>query len=194
MRGRWLQGLCDCLLYETMKAKIKKIFYLAILVQIILLLTSNNINGQIDANNKKYDIKKFAATVINSDYSMAYSVAIVITDKQLKIIYKSGLEGGKDTVFFSKSLSPSDTLQEISEINITKLKEYYSNNCIADGSQVGVILKKDNEIKAVHLSNYFQEDIGKIIYLVNSIVPDKYKVWYDKDTLIAEYKKCNGSK
>ena len=92
-----------------------------------------------------------------------------------------------------KSLQPSDTLQQISEINISQLKDYYANPCIEDGSQVTVVIKKGNEKKSVHVSNYYQEDIGKIIYLVNSLVPSKYKIWYDKDRLIADYKRCKGS-
>jgi len=125
---------------------------------------------------------------------MAYSVLTVLTEKQLKIIFKSDIVGEKDTLLFFQSLKPSDTLQQIREIHLSKLKEYYSNQCIEDGSQLTVTLKKDGKIKAVHLSNYYHDDIGKIIYLVNSLVPAKYKVWYDKEKLIADYKRCNGIK
>lgn len=177
-----------------MKTQLKKPLYLITVILTLLLFIGNATNGQTDGNNKKYNIKKFGAIIVNSDYSMAYSIIMALSDKQLKIIYKSGLEGGKDTLLFSKNLLPSDTLQQISEINLSKLKKYYSNNCIEDGLQITVILKKDNQIKSVHLSNYYQEDIGKIIYLVNSLVPDKYKVWYNKEKLIADYKRCNENK
>jgi len=74
------------------------------------------------------------------------------------------------------------------------LKEDYANLCIDDGSQITVTLKKDGKKKSVRLSNYYHDDIGKIIYLVNSLVPEKYKVWYDKQRLIDDYARCNGSK
>jgi len=31
-------------------------------------------------------------------------------------------------------------------------------------------------------------------FIPPSLVPDKYKVWYNKEKLIADYKRCNGSK
>lgn len=92
---------------------------------------------------------------------MAYSVQTSLTEKQITIIYKSGLEGGKDTILFSKSFQPSDTLQQISDLNINCLKKYYSNPCIKDGSQITIAFQKDNQRKSVHLSNYYQEDVGK---------------------------------
>lgn len=147
------------------------------------------------SNNKpgSYSIEPFEATILNSDYSMAYSVLTILTKSELRIVFKGGLVGEKDSVLFYKSIQPSDTLQEISNIHIDSLKEYYSNNCIDDGSQVTVTFKKNGKEKSIHLSNFYQEDVGKIIYLINSLVADKYKVWYDKEKLIADYKRCNGN-
>lgn len=173
--------------------KINNDFFRSIVLLTFFSCADQTTKGQVNSRPKNYDINSFEAIIVNSDYSMAYSIQTILTHKQLKIIFKSGLVGEKDSVLFSNSLQPSDTLQQISEINLSTLKGYYSNNCIEDGSQVTVTLKKGNDIKSVHLSNYYQEDIGKIIYLVNSLVPDKYKVWYDKEKLIADYKKCNGN-
>jgi len=163
---------------------------LIIILLLALILCSNNcIKAQTNID-KKFDIKPFTASILNSFYAEAYSIQIVLTDKNLKIIFKSDLVGIKDTTVFTKTLQPTDTLQQISEIDISKLKDYYENLCIEDGSQITVIIDKDNTTKTVHVSNYYQEDIGKIIYLVNSLVPKEYKVWYDKEELVAEYKRC----
>ena len=159
-----------------------------------MILLSNYLTGQTISNSKNNDILPFQVAIINSDYAMAYSVQISLTDKQIRILYKSGLEGGKDTLLFSKDIQPSDTLKQISEIDLSKLKNRYSNECTEDGSQITVILKKGDLIKTVHLSNYYQDDVGKIISLINSLVPEKYKVWYNKEKLISEYKKCRGIK
>ena len=78
----------------------------------------------------------------------------------------------------------------ISEININSLKQRYQNNCIEDGSQITIVLKKNGNTKAVHLSNYYQEDVGKIIYLTNALLPEKFKVWYNKEKLIEDLKNC----
>jgi hypothetical protein len=159
---------------------------------VILLFSFTNTSVRAQTNEQKSYIKPFTASIINSNYAAAYSVVTVLNEKELKIIFRSGLVGARDTTVFAKALQLTDTLRQISEINLGQLKDYYANPCIDDGSQVTIVIKKDNKKKAVHLGNYYQEDIGKIIYLVNSLVPEKYKVWYDKETLIADYKRCKG--
>ena len=160
---------------------------------ILTLLSCGNGTSkkQVSISPGKYDIIPFEASILNSDYAMAYSVLTVLTEKQLKIIFKSDLVGEKDSVLFIRALQPSDTLKQISEIRLNGLKEYYTNQCIDDGSQIRVTFKKGGNKKTVHLSNYYHDDIGKMIYLVNSLIPEKYKVWYDKQKLIDDYIKCN---
>ena len=164
--------------------------YLIVLHGLLSCLAINSY-GQTCINNRFDDIMPFEAIIANADYSMAYSIKTILTNKEVKIIFDGKVEGDKDSVIFSKSLPPSDTLRQISAISLIHLKSYYSNDCILDGSQVTVTLKRGKETKTVHLSNYYQEDVGKILYLVNSLIPDKYKVWYDKEKLIADYKLCN---
>ncbi len=168
----------------------------ALFLIIILALLScavNTTKGQTNTKAENNNIKLFEVRVLNSDYSMAYSVLTILTNNELRIIFKSDLAGEKDSVLFTRSLQPSDTLQQISNINLDSLKEYYSNNCVTDGSQMTVTLKKNGKEKSIQLSNFYQEDVGKIIYLINSLVADKYKVWYNKEELIADYKRCNGN-
>jgi hypothetical protein len=155
----------------------------------ILFCFLNTTKGQTNDN-----IRPFEVSISNADYSMAYSLLTILTHKEIRVIFQGGLQGEKDSLVFSKLLQPSDTVRQISAINLRKLKAYYSNQCINDGSQVTITLKKGGETKTVHVSNYYQEDIGKIIYLMNTLVPEKYKVWYDKEQLIAKYKKCNEKK
>jgi len=171
-----------------MKFKISRSIITAIL---LISFADNPIIAQTGANNGQNDIKKFKVSIVNSDYSMAYSVLITLTNKKLEVTYSGELVGDKDSIIFSKDMAPSDTLRQISEINISNLKEYYTNSCISDGSQIIVRLIKNGQNKSVQLSNYYQEEIGKIIYLINSLVPTKYKVWYDKEKLLSDYKKCH---
>jgi hypothetical protein len=161
------------------------------IIAVILLLSfvDNKIKAQVN-DNRQPDLKDFKVSIVNSDYSMAYSVLITLTSKKLEVKYRGELVGDKDSVLFSKDMLASDTLRQISEVNLTKLKTFYTNACVSDGSQIVVRLAKDGQNKSVQLSNYYQEDIGKIIYLINTLVPTKYKVWYDKEKLLADYKKC----
>jgi hypothetical protein len=143
--------------------------------------------GQTYENNK---IKPFEIVVYNSDYSMAYSHKYVLTEKDLKIIYKSEIEGEKDSTVFKTDLKPNENLVKLSEINIDSLKAYYSNPCIADGSQIFIKLSKDNKTKTVQLSNYYLAEIGLAIELINDLTPEKYRIRYDKATLLEEQKNC----
>ncbi|TXF75807.1 hypothetical protein [Chryseobacterium sp.] len=171
----------------------KRINLSRIIMFVLLSCIGNKASGQDVNKTESVTIKPFEVTILDSDYSRAYSVLTILTNKELKIVFKSDLVGGKDSVLFSRPLQPSDILQQISIINLDSLKEYYSNDCIADGSQVTVTFKKNGTGKTVHLSNFYQEDVGKIIGLINSLVPDKYKVWYDKKELITDYKRCKGN-
>lgn len=162
----------------------------SILAVLLLLTMWNKSIGQLASTIQTIDIKPFVANILNSDYSMSYGVLVVLTNKDIKIIFKSDVVGERDSVLFYKAILPSDTLRQISEIDLNNLKDYYSNSCIQDGSQITVVLKKGVREKRIHLSNYFQEDIGKLIYLVNSIIPERYRIWYDKGKLEADYKKC----
>jgi len=123
-------------------------------------------------------------------FARAFAILINLSNDELKIIFRSDLIGEKDSILFYKTLHPTDTLQKISDINLHSLKEYYSNDCVEDGSQVTVSFKINGKAKSVHLSNFYQEDVGEIIYLINSLVPNKYKIWYDKEKLTADEKKC----
>jgi hypothetical protein len=149
---------------------------------------SNEAN--IPTDTKYLSSKPFELTVYDADYSMAYALQYILTDKDLKIIFKGELEGEKDSTLFKTTLQPSETLSKLSNINIDSLQEYYSNPCIMDGSQVTVKLNKDNKTKTIHLSNYYQADIGLAIELINSLTPKKYKIWYDKATLLKDQENC----
>lgn len=140
------------------------------------------------------DSSSFSVVIVDGFYAEAYSIVTELTDKNLKIIFRSDLEDEKDKTVFYKDLPLSDTLQQISKIDLHELKDYYTNPCVHDGSQVTIIFKKDNTKKVVHVSNFYQEEVGKVIYLINSLVPKKYKIWYDKEELIADYKRCTEEK
>jgi len=141
-------------------------------------------------NGTKLAIKPFEIKVYDSDYSMAYSKIFKLTEKELCIVFHGDLVGEKDSVIFKKELSTSDTLLQLSNIDIRNLKEHYENPCIEDGSQIYVSVKMDSVIKNVQLSNYYEENIGKAIELVNSLTPKEHTIWYDKKILLAQMEQC----
>lgn len=162
--------------------------FLIILIAIGLGACSTKDKSNI--TNDQVQTKPFEIRVTDSDYSMAYGLEYVLTDKDLKIIFKGELESEKDSLIFSSGLEPNESLKALSELSIDSLQKYYSNPCIDDGSQITVELKKENKSKTVHLSNYYHNKIGLVIEQINKLVPEKYKIWYDKESLLKDQKNC----
>jgi hypothetical protein len=149
---------------------------------------SNLENDTIKHSNK--NLVPFEIIVYDSDYSMAYSLQYVLTEYGLRIIFKGGLKDEKDSILFKTNLEQTLTLEKLSNINLDSLHDNYRNPCVEDGLQLTVELRKDGKNKAIHLSNYYQEDIGLAIELINSLTPSKYKIWYDKTELLENQKNC----
>jgi hypothetical protein len=126
---------------------------------------------------------------LDIEYFTLFSGAkISLTREKIIII---DIMKNSDSIAFLRNVNYSDTLQKISEIDIRALNDYYSNFCVDDGISITIKYKRDEYLKTVLLENYYQKEIAKIIYYVNSLIPDKYRIWYDKKELISEYEKCN---
>lgn len=132
----------------------------------------------------------FKIIVCKEDFSMAYGLQYILTDKSLEIIFKAGLKDEKDTSLFNMNLKPQVALSELARVNIDSLKSQYSNPCVMDGSQILFYLAKNGKSKTVYLSNYYQADVGLAIQLINQLVPEKYKIWYDKVELLGMQANC----
>jgi hypothetical protein len=163
---------------------------LKVFLSVFIIVHCIYATAQVRGDKNIENIRPFLIEIINSDYSNAYSISLVLSNESLKIVFKGGLKGEEDSILLIKKVLPSDTLRKISEINLGALKDYYSNDCIQDGSQLTIKSYKDGKQKVIQLSNYYQTDIGTIIYFVNNLVPVRYKIWYDKEKLLAGQKKC----
>ena len=159
-------------------------------ILIVITLISCGLE-QKDDKAETIDLKPFELTVTEWGGAMAGGLQYVLTEKDLKIVFKTELEGRTDKIIFTTELQPDEALKILSNLNIDSLKEYYDNWCISDGSQISVSLNKDNKTKTVHLSNFYHEDIGPAIRLINTLTPEEYEIWYDKEVLIREQKECD---
>jgi hypothetical protein len=150
-------------------------------------------NSNLENDTIKHTDKSlvpFELIVYDSDYSMAYSLQYVLTENDLQIIFKGGLKDETDSTLFKTNLERTLTLEKLSNISLDSLHDNYRNPCVKDGLQLTVELRKDGKTKAIHISNYYQEDIGLAIELINSLTPSKYKIWYDKTELLENQKNC----
>jgi len=155
--------------------------------KVIFLVTAIALNSC----NQGKPLEPFSLVVYDYDYAMAFSKKYVLTESDLSIVFRGELEGEKDSTIFSFKLEPSKELREISSINFLNLNEEYKNNCIDDGSQISFQYSKNSSIKNIHLSNYYQNDIGQTIEFINNNVPKKLKIYYNKKELLQEMKECN---
>jgi hypothetical protein len=172
---------------QTVGTHMNKILYILTITALVSCGSKNQDNVDRPETN---DLNPFELTITDYDYSMAYGLQYVLTEKDLKIIFKGELEGEKDTILFSTDLQVNETLRTLANLDLDNLKGHYNNPCIDDGSQISVDFKKDNKTKAVYLSNYYQKDIGIAIELINGLTPKKYKIWYDKNELLQDQKDC----
>ncbi|GAA4301032.1 hypothetical protein GCM10023183_11790 [Nibribacter koreensis] len=137
-------------------------------------------------------LNPFKLIIKKYDFAAAYQLQYLVTEKELRITFISEVEGEKDSILFAKHLKTTPDLKKLSELNLDSLKDYYQNPCIDDGNQILVYLAKEDKKKSVHLSNYYHPEISPVIDLMNRIVPEKYRIYHDKEKLLKWLQECNG--
>ena len=78
----------------------------------------------ISCNNKP--IETFELSIVDFDYSLAYSVLYKLTNEKLTITFRGELENEKDSVLYSTIDLPKDKIRQLSNINIDSLSVLYS--------------------------------------------------------------------
>jgi hypothetical protein len=127
-------------------------------------------------------VEPLKLTIIRGTPMPPYATQYELTGKELKISPKYDWQK-EDSIEVQIS---QDVFDELSMIRIDSLKDYYANGCIMDGFNITVNLKN----KTVSVSNYYQPQIGFIIETLNSSIPEKYKIPYDKKRLVRAQEKC----
>ncbi len=142
----------------------------------------------ISCNNKP--IEPFELSITDFDYSLAYSVLYRLTNEKLTITFRGELENEKDSILYSTTELPKIQIRQLSEINIDSLSVLYSNNCISDGDIKSFQFSKNGKSKSVTLQNYYHPDLSPAIEIINGIVPEKFKMYYNKAELIKSMEDC----
>ncbi len=70
------------------------------------------------------------------------------------------------------------------------IKEYYWNRCIIDGLIVSFDFEWTGAEKQSTLENYYTDKLAGVIAFINRVSPKKYRIWYNKEELVAEQEKC----
>ncbi|HSB94365.1 MAG TPA: hypothetical protein VLC28_14680, partial [Flavitalea sp.] len=135
-------------------------------------------------------LESFEFSVRNSGMMKEEIFQTVLTETKIRVINGEDQE----TLQFSSPIQYSDSLNRISEISISTLDSIYTTDCIADGLQLTVVLKKADSTKIIHISNFYHPDIALLLGYMNSHVPQKFRILYDKNQLEEGYRKCQESK
>ena len=131
-------------------------------------------------------LQSFQFSIKNNGQFKSETHQTIISEKNIRVI----LGNGNDSLQFNMPLLYSDSLNRISEISLSALDSVYSNDCIADGLQLTTKIVKGDSSKTVFISNFYQPEIGFAIDYINSYVPEKFRIHYDRKQLEEEYIKC----
>ncbi|MEK6153871.1 hypothetical protein WIW50_11450 [Flavobacteriaceae bacterium 3-367] len=139
---------------------------------------------------KNEPIEPFELSVADFNYSMAYSILYRLTNDNLTITYRGELENERDSIIFTTTELPKNKIRELSQIRIDSLSAYYSNDCIADGDIKVLLFKKNDTLKRIQLNNYYHHELSPAIEIINKIVPERFKMYYDKNELMDRMENC----
>ena len=142
--------------------------------------------SQIDNSSKYPKLKPFKINILVNYYPLTDHITIELTDNSLKVLRALG----HDSTCFSYFLNNSDTLRQISNINFKTLKKEYTNPCIDDGLGLEVDINQSGLKSHISLNNYYLNEVGQVLSFINTYLPEKTKVWYDKRKLIDDYDRC----
>jgi hypothetical protein len=142
----------------------------------------------ISCNNKP--VEPFELTIVDYNYSLAYAVLYKITNKDLTVSFRGELENEKVKTLFTTTELSKRSIRKLSNINIDSLSVLYSTACIRDGNIKSIRFTKKGKSKLVQLENYYHAELGSAIELINGIVPEKYKINFNKNKLIEKMEKC----
>ena len=154
---------------------------IGLILSIILFFT-------ISCNNKP--IEPFELSIADYNYSLAYSLLYQLSNEKLTIIFRGELENEKDSILYSTTKFSKDRIRQLADINIDSLNVLYSNVCIKDGDIKSFQFTKNGKSKSVSLQNYYHAELSPAIEIINGIVPEKYKMHFEKDKLIKKMEDC----
>jgi hypothetical protein len=71
----------------------------------------------------------------------------------------------------------------ISKLPLTGLKSQYINEKVEDGTQMKFVIKVENNEKSIYVSNEYQDDLGELVELVVSLLPEDY-IGYNRKAIL----------
>ena len=124
----------------------------------------------------------FSVTVYVSN-SMPFVIIYHLDKNNIQVMFSGGIAGETDSVLYEKLLSEEEqraVINFFSDFPLSALEDRYFNPNIIDGDQKIFEFRIGKLEKRVQASNYYQEDLGALVEFINTLVSEKYKMWYLK--------------
>lgn len=148
----------------------------------VLLLISCNERSKTIKN-----IEPFTLSITTFNYAnrlLEGELNYTLTENKLEISNKTTI-GGHILILKSKKLIPSNTLFELSKLNLDTLDDFYENPLIppTSGNVIFFEFSKNKKTKSIFAHSYYHNHLGQIIQNLNKLIDDKYKILYDSNSL-----------
>ena len=124
-----------------------------------------------------YRITQDSVEIKSGPYDFIYFAKNYSKDK---VVYREKLD--------SQRVADLKTLSET--ITASNLKDSYWNTCVIDGLILVFQFEWEGKVKQVNVDNYYKDKIALITDFVDKIVPEKYKIKYNKGFLEEMMKGC----
>ena len=154
-----------------------------------------NCTGQTQSS----DTSKFEFLISSTDNSkFFYTVTYHVTEKGIIVTNDDKLyskkKNEKQRVLFNSRLNDveKNNLYKIAKsLKADSINSFYYNPCILDGMLLEFRFKWIDQLKRTTLSNYYLDKFQPFVAFVNSKLPGRYKIWYDKKKLEDDIKNCS---
>lgn len=122
---------------------------------------------------------EFSVVLYDSDYAQALSRMYRLDRISIRIVMTGSVVGESDSVVYDRQLSESEKLRVadfFGDFPLTALQDHYATPAVEDGDQKVFVFAIGNVEKQVQVANYYQNDLGAVVDLLNSLVPDEFRI------------------
>ena len=154
----------------------KYIFTLFFLTTCLFLFGQDNV-----LKEPTNSLSKFSLSI--STFNHAEQIYNGVTTYDLTndslIIRKNFLNSEKETILLSKKID-SNSINEIKNIHLDNLKNFYFNYCImtTSGTEYFITISTETYNNKISLHHYYEKQIEILINELNKLIPDNLKLQY----------------
>ena len=153
----------------------------ALFLVLFLSLGMSNNGLCFSKNESKSDTSIFEVTFIQYNHAELLSRGITsynLTSNYI-VISKQSLFSEEDIIVFKAEIA-NNIMDRVQSIELWNLNEYYDNNCVhmASGDEYSISITVDTLIKKIHLHHYYHKKVEELVFEINSVVPNQYRINY----------------